>query len=261
MITPVAFKHPHKIALASWAAGTAETPPPNPVGPQSSSSAYRSPPAITWKPEASTATVIRQAVPNSGRDVRLPNIYTPLVHKLGMLKFVVWDKGLVQNDYLGGKSLPINDWFKGTVFTFNDPNNRRPKARTTFASSYLRSLRKGSSEMAQQNKFTPNSDIGEAEIDIASLVERVRTKDLNTGLHAYSVSTIREFSLPQSPPKKPGRLMQGLMMPLVPSAGYQPYDTEETGGAKSLTWTARERSRAESPHQCPNLLARRRPPR
>ncbi|KAH9012340.1 hypothetical protein EDB85DRAFT_1029949 [Lactarius pseudohatsudake] len=51
-----------------------------------------------------------------------------------MFEFVVWDKDLVRNDFLGGKSLPINDWFKGTVFTFDDPNNRvRPLLETRLA--------------------------------------------------------------------------------------------------------------------------------
>ncbi|KAH8978273.1 C2 domain-containing protein [Lactarius akahatsu] len=48
-------------------------------------------------------------------------IYTSLVHKLGMLKFVVWDKD-IGKDFMGEYSLPIDRWFKGT-FAFNDPNN------------------------------------------------------------------------------------------------------------------------------------------
>ncbi|KAH9169193.1 hypothetical protein EDB89DRAFT_2199433, partial [Lactarius sanguifluus] len=50
-------------------------------------------------------------------------IYTSLVHKLDKLEFVVCDDSdsdLVQNNYLGRKSLPIDEWFRGTVFAFND---------------------------------------------------------------------------------------------------------------------------------------------
>ncbi|KAI9434949.1 C2 domain-containing protein [Lactarius indigo] len=50
-------------------------------------------------------------------------IYDPLMHEPGTLKFVVWDKDLIKNDYMGEYSLPVNQWFKGTAFAFDDPNN------------------------------------------------------------------------------------------------------------------------------------------
>jgi len=51
-------------------------------------------------------------------------IYTSLVHKLGTLEFVVWDKDMIKNDHLGGHSLPIDQWSKGTAFAFDDPDNQ-----------------------------------------------------------------------------------------------------------------------------------------
>jgi len=52
-------------------------------------------------------------------------IYASLVHKLGTLNFVVWDKDkFKKNDYLGEYALPVNQWFHGTAFAFYDPNNQ-----------------------------------------------------------------------------------------------------------------------------------------
>ncbi len=51
-------------------------------------------------------------------------IYTSLVHQLGTLEFAVWDKGLIRDDYLGEHSLPIDQWFIGTAFAFDDPSNQ-----------------------------------------------------------------------------------------------------------------------------------------
>ncbi|KAH9167237.1 hypothetical protein EDB89DRAFT_2075051 [Lactarius sanguifluus] len=170
-----------------------------------------------------------------------------LVHKLGMLEFDFWDKDLVRNDYPGGKLLPINDWVKGTVFAFDDPDNRlclppnstglpdferiyNALANTVLAledkdhvgviedlSDFIRLT------VFNGDKFTPNSYIGEAEIDIASLIERARTKDLNTMLHPNYIPTIREFSLPLISAKKPGRVCKTIAT--IPfRASYQPYD-------------------------------------
>src|SRR6266702_2723817 len=49
--------------------------------------------------------------------------YTSLVFKLGTLKFVVWDKDIIRNNYLGEHSLPIDHWVKGTTLPFDDPGN------------------------------------------------------------------------------------------------------------------------------------------
>ncbi|KAH9013828.1 C2 domain-containing protein [Lactarius pseudohatsudake] len=50
-------------------------------------------------------------------------IYESLMHELGTLKFVVWDKDWVGKDFLGDYSLPVDQWIKGTAFAFDDPNN------------------------------------------------------------------------------------------------------------------------------------------
>ncbi|KAI9457312.1 C2 domain-containing protein [Lactarius psammicola] len=51
-------------------------------------------------------------------------VYASLVDQLGTLEFVVWDKGFIRNEYLGEYSLPIDQWFKGMAFAFDDPNNK-----------------------------------------------------------------------------------------------------------------------------------------
>ncbi|KAH9011309.1 C2 domain-containing protein [Lactarius pseudohatsudake] len=51
-------------------------------------------------------------------------IYISLGPKLDTLKFVVWDKDIISNDYLGEYSLPVNRWFRGTAFDFDDSNNQ-----------------------------------------------------------------------------------------------------------------------------------------
>ncbi|KAH9054993.1 C2 domain-containing protein [Lactarius vividus] len=51
-------------------------------------------------------------------------IYKSLLHKLGTLEFVVWDKDRLRDDYLGEFALPVEMWFKGTALAFNDPHNR-----------------------------------------------------------------------------------------------------------------------------------------
>ncbi|KAH9172581.1 hypothetical protein EDB89DRAFT_1851093 [Lactarius sanguifluus] len=50
-------------------------------------------------------------------------IFSSLVHKLGALMFVVWGAGMISDTYLGECSLPIDRWFRETVFAFDDPNN------------------------------------------------------------------------------------------------------------------------------------------
>ncbi|KAH9007461.1 C2 domain-containing protein [Lactarius deliciosus] len=46
------------------------------------------------------------------------------VNKLSALEFVVWDKDMVKNDFLGKYSLPVYQWVRGTAFAFNDRNNQ-----------------------------------------------------------------------------------------------------------------------------------------
>ncbi|KAH9014405.1 C2 domain-containing protein [Lactarius hengduanensis] len=52
-------------------------------------------------------------------------IYMSLVNKLGTLDFSVWDKDLIgKDDFLGNYALPIDQWFNGTAFAFNVPDNQ-----------------------------------------------------------------------------------------------------------------------------------------
>ncbi|KAH9054982.1 C2 domain-containing protein [Lactarius vividus] len=46
------------------------------------------------------------------------------MNKLSALEFVVWDKDLIKNDFLGEYSLPVHKWIRGTAFAFNDRNNQ-----------------------------------------------------------------------------------------------------------------------------------------
>ncbi|KAI9449826.1 hypothetical protein BJY52DRAFT_1077915, partial [Lactarius psammicola] len=52
-------------------------------------------------------------------------IYTSLMHKLGTLEFIVWDVDRIRNDYLGECAFPVYQWFNGTAFAFDSPNNER----------------------------------------------------------------------------------------------------------------------------------------
>ncbi|KAH9168552.1 C2 domain-containing protein [Lactarius sanguifluus] len=67
-------------------------------------------------------------------------IYESLVHELGTLKFVVWDKDIIRNNYLGEYSLPVNQWINGTAFGFDDRNNK-PFSVDLFSSSPTTNVR------------------------------------------------------------------------------------------------------------------------
>ncbi|KAI9441154.1 C2 domain-containing protein [Lactarius psammicola] len=51
-------------------------------------------------------------------------VYTSLVLKLGTLEFVVWDKNVIRNNYLGEYSLPIDRLLEGTTFYRDGPDNQ-----------------------------------------------------------------------------------------------------------------------------------------
>ncbi|KAI9435651.1 hypothetical protein BJY52DRAFT_1100307, partial [Lactarius psammicola] len=51
-------------------------------------------------------------------------IYASLMHKLDVLKFVVWDKDIIGKDCLGICALSVTQWFQGTAFAFDDCNNQ-----------------------------------------------------------------------------------------------------------------------------------------
>ncbi|KAI9454377.1 phosphatidylserine decarboxylase-domain-containing protein [Lactarius psammicola] len=51
-------------------------------------------------------------------------IYMSLADKLGVLEFVVWDKDMLKKEYMGEHALPLDGWFKGTAFAFDDPDNQ-----------------------------------------------------------------------------------------------------------------------------------------
>lgn len=51
-------------------------------------------------------------------------IYLSLSDKLGVLEFVVWDKDMLRKEYLGEYALPLDEWFRGNVFAYDDLDNR-----------------------------------------------------------------------------------------------------------------------------------------
>jgi phosphatidylserine decarboxylase len=51
-------------------------------------------------------------------------IYMSLADKLGVLEFVVWDKEMLKKEYMGEHALPLDEWFKGIAFSFDDPDNQ-----------------------------------------------------------------------------------------------------------------------------------------
>ena len=51
-------------------------------------------------------------------------IYPSLSEKLGALEFVVWDKDVLRKEYLGEFALPLDEWFRGNAFDFEDLNNQ-----------------------------------------------------------------------------------------------------------------------------------------
>jgi len=51
-------------------------------------------------------------------------IYLSLAEKLGVLEFVVWDKDMLRKEYLGEYALPLDEWFRGNAFAFDDLDNQ-----------------------------------------------------------------------------------------------------------------------------------------
>jgi C2 domain len=51
-------------------------------------------------------------------------IYFSLSEKLGVLEFVVWDKDMLRKEYLGEYALPLDEWFRGNVFAYDDLDNQ-----------------------------------------------------------------------------------------------------------------------------------------
>jgi len=51
-------------------------------------------------------------------------LYLSLSEKLGVLEFVVWDKDMLRKEYLGEHALPLDEWFKGNAFAFDDHDNQ-----------------------------------------------------------------------------------------------------------------------------------------
>jgi phosphatidylserine decarboxylase len=51
-------------------------------------------------------------------------IYLSLADKLGAVEFVVWNKDGLRKEYMGEHALPLDEWFKGNAFAFDDPDNQ-----------------------------------------------------------------------------------------------------------------------------------------
>lgn len=51
-------------------------------------------------------------------------IYLSISDKLGVVEFVVWDKDVLKKEYLGEFALPLDEWFKGNAFDFEDQDNQ-----------------------------------------------------------------------------------------------------------------------------------------
>jgi hypothetical protein len=51
-------------------------------------------------------------------------IYLSVSDKLGVIEFVLWDKDVLKKDYLGEFALPLDEWFKGNAFGFEDQDNQ-----------------------------------------------------------------------------------------------------------------------------------------
>ncbi|KAI9511934.1 phosphatidylserine decarboxylase-domain-containing protein [Russula earlei] len=51
-------------------------------------------------------------------------LYLSLAEKLGVLEFVVWDKDMLRKEYMGEYAFPLDEWFRGNAFAFNDPDNQ-----------------------------------------------------------------------------------------------------------------------------------------
>jgi C2 domain len=64
-------------------------------------------------------------------------IYLSLADKLGVLEFVIWDKDMLRKEYMGEHALPLDEWFKGNAFAFNDPDNQ---ARFLFGPNIVRAF-------------------------------------------------------------------------------------------------------------------------
>jgi hypothetical protein len=51
-------------------------------------------------------------------------IYLSVSDKLGGVEFVLWDKDVLKKDYLGEFALPLDEWFKGNAFGYEDHDNQ-----------------------------------------------------------------------------------------------------------------------------------------
>jgi hypothetical protein len=51
-------------------------------------------------------------------------IYLSLSEKLCELEFVLWNKDMLGKEYLGEYALPLGEWFRGNVFSYDDLDNQ-----------------------------------------------------------------------------------------------------------------------------------------
>ncbi|KAH8983794.1 hypothetical protein EDB86DRAFT_3085124 [Lactarius hatsudake] len=169
-------------------------------------------------------------------------IYMSLVHVLGTLDFVVWDKDRIRNDYMGEYSLPVDRWIEGIAFVFDDPDNEpvrgsmllkvgfvRPPGSTgqvDFENTYNALIANNIHVTVGvvMDKFKADDYVGEAEISIDTLINGA---DLNTWPYPADLSTFPEFKAPLNPVKKRGRVYARVYDP-PPTITFRKNDKDYT---------------------------------
>lgn len=84
-------------------------------------------------------------------------IYLSISDKLGVVEFVVWDKDVLKKEYLGEFALPLDEWFKGNAFGFEDHDNQ---ARCILLSKFysIREIRPNSVAFLRQPHILTRDD-------------------------------------------------------------------------------------------------------
>ncbi|KAI9439628.1 C2 domain-containing protein [Lactarius indigo] len=114
-------------------------------------------------------------------------VYKPLVHKLGTLKFVVWDKDKICDDYLGECALPVDRWFEKPPFDFNDPKNQ------PFSVDLISSRRtKVHGTMSIKSGFVQPPDF-KSLLDFGQIYEALITKDDHVGIVVLEISGAKDL--------------------------------------------------------------------